>query len=140
VRCDFAIKIDGKSLVFGILAGIVIGSITSVVLTKSLPSELTPSERYAVTMKIKSNYPWANYNGSYSTNSGLIPRYPKGATAVFLRNNVTIVNYQIWYSPPVNIMLQKGDYTVKIYDTKSGLYKETLSIYVANNIEIEIIS
>jgi len=122
VRSGCVMKIDTKSLVFGILAGIVIGSIMSVVLTKSLPFGFTATEQYTVTMRIR-YYPLS---------------YPSGAIAVFLRDNTTIGEYQIWISPAVNITLQKGDYTVKIYKGDSGLYVKTLQIYVAKNIEIEV--
>jgi len=130
VRRDFAMKIDSKSLVFGILAGIVIGSIVSVVLTKSLQFGLTPTEQYTITMKIKSDYNW--YTQQNKT------RYPFGVTAVFLRDNATIGEYQIRYSPAINITLQKGDYTVNLYEGKTGLYIKTFQIYVAKNIEIEV--
>lgn len=138
LRRDFTMKIDSKSLVFGILAGIVIGSVALVVLTKSLPFEFTPTEQYTVTMKIRSEYqPFYGINGTYR-GDGYTLRYPYGAIAVFIKNNVTVGEYKIWYSPITNITLQKGDYTVKIYEGKSGLYSETLQIYVAKDIEIEV--
>jgi len=121
-RRDFAMKIDSKSLVFGILTGIVIGSVSSFVLVKSLPFGFTATEQYTVTMRIR-YYPLS---------------YPSGAIAVFLRDNTTIGEYQIWISPDTNITLQKGEYTVKIYKGESGLYVKTFQIYVAKDIEIEV--
>jgi len=141
VRRDFAVRIDSKSLVFGILAGIVIGSIVSVVLTKSLPFGFTATEQYTVTMKIESEPKviWNPWNIQYNaTINGAYVRYPFGVTARFLKDNATIGEYQIWYSPAINITLQKGDYTIKMYEGKSGLYIETLQIYLTKNIEIEV--
>jgi hypothetical protein len=115
-------KIDGRSLVLGILAGIAIGSVLSFVLTQSQPFRSTATEQYIVTMRIR-YYPMS---------------YPSGAIAVFRRDNVTIGEHQIWVSPAVNITVQKGDYTVEIYKGDSGLYVKTLQIYVAKNIEIEV--
>ena len=139
VRRDFAVKIDSKSFVFGILAGIVIGSIASVVLTKSLPFGFTATEQYTVTMKIKSDAIIVNYNPiQYQNRTGHEVRYPFGVIAVFVRNNVTVGEYEIWYSPTSNITLQKGDYTVNLYQGKSGLYISTFQIYVAKDIEIQV--
>ena len=123
-------KIDSKSLIFGILTGIAIGCVLSFVLTKSLPFGLTPTEQYTITMKLKSEFIWYLQQNKTS--------YPFGVTAVFLRGNTTIGEYQIWYSPATNITQQKGDYTVKIYEGKFGLYIKTLQIYVAKNIQIEV--
>jgi len=153
VRRDFAMKIDSKSLVFGIIAGIVIGSIVFVVLTKSLPFVFT--EQYTVTMKINSiSYTdgWGNiyYNctgGNSGSGSEKIignhiygnnPKYPFGVLAVFVHDNVTAGEYLILYSPTANITLQKGDYTVNLYQVKTGFYISTFQIYVAKDIEIEI--
>lgn len=115
-------KIDTKSLIFGVLAGVVIGGILSFVLTKSLPFGLTATEQYTITMKLKS----------------AVGVYTYGATAVLLKDNTTIGEYQIWVSPVTNITLQKGDYTVKLYEGKSGVYIKTFQIYVAKDILIEI--
>jgi hypothetical protein len=153
VRRDFAMKIDSKSLIFGILAGIVIGSIVSVALTKSLPFGFTATEQHTVTMKINSySYTdgWGNvfYNCT-GGNGGILrqtgnhfygdnPKYQYCVIAVFIHNNVTVGSYQIWYSPVTNITLQKGDYTLNLYQGKSGLYISTSQIYVAKDIEIDV--
>ena len=151
VRRDFAVKIDGKSLALGIVAGIVIGSIASVVLTKSLPFGFTANKQYTATMKMSSysktayGIIWCNCTGNtYSYKQignaayGDHPKYPNSVIAVFIHNNITAGQYEIWYNPVTNITLQENDYTVEIYDGKTGLYIETLEIFVAKDIEIEI--
>ncbi len=126
-------KIDSKSLVLGILARIVIASIVSVVLIKSFPSGFTPTKQYTVSMKIRSD---AISLGSYVTSNNT--RYPNGVVAVFIHNNVTVGSWEIWYSSATNITLQENDYTVKIYEAKSGLYSKTLQIYLSKDIQIEV--
>jgi hypothetical protein len=133
------VKIDGRSLILGIFIGIVVGSVMLVMLTRSLPFGFTAAEEYTVTMRIKSEpkVTWSPWNIEYNhTVNGPYVRYPYGVTARFLRDNVTVGEYQIWYSPAVNITLQKGDYTIKTYEGKSGLYIETLQIYVTKDVEI----
>lgn len=134
-------KIDSKSLVFGILAGIAIGSIASVLLTQSLQSVF--AERYTVTMKIENSewhftgytqYPNGTRINHYENNT----RYPYGVVAVFVHSNVTAGEYEIWYAPTTNITLQKGDYTVNLYQGKTGIYIKTIQIYLAKDIEIKV--
>jgi uncharacterized membrane protein len=121
-------KIDSKSLIFGILTGIAIGSVVSFVLVESLPFGLTTTEQYTVTIRIVNT---SRITLNYSI-------WVQGAIAVFSRDNTTIGEYHIWYSPAVNITLQKGAYTVKIYDGKSGIFIEEKQIYVAKDIEVNI--
>ncbi len=116
-------KIDSKSLVFGILVGIAVGSITSLVFVRYLPSGFRATEKYTVTMRV----------------SGFSSIYPSGtAIVVFLRNNATIGEYQVWISPATNATLEKGDYTVKIYKPDSGIFVKAFQIYIAKDIEIDL--
>jgi hypothetical protein len=115
-------KIDSKSLIFGILAGIVIGSVLSFALIKSLPFGFTATEQYTVSIRL----------GYYSWSP------PSGGTAVFLRDNTTIGEYQISMSVFLNITLPKGDYTIKLYKGDSGVYVKTIQIYVSKDIEITV--
>jgi len=149
--CGLAMKIDSKSLVFGIMVGIVVGSIGFVALTKSLAFVFT--EQYTVAMKISSySYTdgWGNVFYNFTERSGTQlmqkgnqfygdnPKYPYGVLVVFVHNNVTAGEYLILYHPTANITLPKGDYTVNLYQVKTGFYISSFQIYVAKDIEIEI--
>src|SRR3990170_1848424 len=125
--CGLAMKIDSKSLALGIVAGIVIGSIALAISMKSLPFGFTANKQYTVTMKIDSYSKTANgiiwYNCTGSSYSYTIignraygdhPKYPNSVIAVFIHNNITAGQYEIWYNPITNITLQENDYIVEI--------------------------
>ena len=116
------VKFDKKSLLLGFLIGIGIGSILSIIV---LVEPFQTTQQFTVRMKI----------GVIESRWSSVSR--NGITVVFIRDNITIGEYLVGYAWQ-NATLPKGDYLVKVYEGKSGLFIRQLQIYVAENIEIEI--
>lgn len=90
-------------------------------------SGVLTTERYTVRMRIGSvvSSKWSSV-------------YQNGVIAVFIKNNNTVSESPVWFSPVQNITLPKGAYTIKIYEGKTGVFIKEFEIYVAKDIEIEI--
>jgi len=120
---------DRKSFVVGVLVGLTIVLPLSFGFATLMNNQFSSSleESYLVSLTISSS-------GSSKWRSQL----DKGGWAVFLRDNITIADGQIWFSPTTNFTIPKGSYTLKAYTVKTGELFYEREIFVGTGMNIFI--